>query len=84
MKSSHMKSSQTEASLQWATEWLDGVADGSRTMSQRRLSSIEKQGGGLEVIKALAEQRGVHLLRLEDDEGDALVAASLKPFEVLC
>ncbi len=53
-------------------------------MSQRKLSSIEKRGGGLEAVKALAEQRGVHLLLLEDDKGDELVAASTKPFAVVC
>jgi hypothetical protein len=53
-------------------------------MSQRRISSIETRGGGLEAVKALAEQRGVHLLRLEDDEGNDLIAASTKPFEVVC
>ena len=68
----------------WAAEWLDGVADGSKTMSQRKLSSVEKRGGGLEAVKALASARGVHLLRLEDDEGNELIAASTKPFEVVC
>ncbi len=68
---------------EWATAWLDAVADGSNTMSQRRLSSIEKHGG-LEAIKALAEQRGVHLLLLTDDEGNELIAASTQPFQVVC
>lgn len=63
---------------------LDAVADGANTMSQRKLSSIEKRGGGLEAVKALAEQRGVHLLLLEDDQGNELVAASAKPFAVVC
>ena len=69
---------------QWASDWLDKVADGTSTMSQRKMSSIETRGGGLEAIKALAEQKGVHLLRLEDDQGNELVAASIKPFEVVC
>ena len=69
---------------QWAAEWLDGVADGSKTMSQRKLSSVERRGGGLEAVKAVASARGVHLLLLEDDAGNALVAASIKPFEVVC
>ena len=73
-----------ETAAQWASEWLDGVADGSNTMSQRKLSSIEKRGGGLEAVKTLAKERGVHLLLLEDDKGDELVAASTKPFEVVC
>ena len=38
----------------------------------------------LDGVKALARERGVHLLLLEDDKGDALVAASVKPFKVVC
>ena len=72
---------QTDA--QWAADWLDQVADGSNTMSQRKLSSVEAHGG-LEAVKAFAQQKGVHLLRLEDDKGNELVAASTKPFEVIC
>jgi len=53
-------------------------------MSQRKLSSVETRGGGLEAVKALARERGVHLLLLEDDKGEELVAASTKPFEVVC
>ena len=66
------------------SDWLDKVADGSTAMSQRKLSSIETRGGGLEAVKTLAEQRGVHLLRLEDDKGNEVIAASLKPFDVVC
>ena len=73
---------QTEA--QWAAQWLDAVADGASTMSQRKLSSVEARGGGLKAVAALAAQKGVHLLLLEDDRGEALVAASTKPFKVVC
>ncbi len=68
----------------WATEWLDSVADGSNTMSQRKLSSVEKRGGGIKAVQAIAKTKGVHLLLLEDDQGNALVAASSKPFTVIC
>lgn len=74
---------QPQVSL-WVTEWLDRVADGSNTMSQRRLASVEQRGGGLEAVKALAQEKGVHLLLLEDDQGNELVAASTKPFTVVC
>ena len=73
-----------ENATQWTMEWLDAVADGSSTMSQRKLTSVEKRGGGLDAVKALAEQKGVHLLLVEDDKGDEIVAASAKPFAVLC
>lgn len=83
--SSESKSEPTpETKAQWAADWLDGVADGSNTMSQRKLSSVETRGGGLEAVKALAQERNVHLLLLEDDKGSALVAASVKPFKVVC
>ena len=73
-----------EAVSQWTTDWLNGVADGTSTMSQRTLASIEKRGGGLAAVKAQAEARGVHLLLVQDDRGHELVAASRKPFQVVC
>lgn len=69
--------------MQWAIEWLDAVADGSNTMSQRKLSVVEKRGG-LEKVMKMAQERGVHLLQIEDDKGDELIAASTKPFKVVC
>ena len=83
---SHLKtepSPQSVPTSSWAEQWLDGVADGSKTMSQRKLSVIEKQGG-LMVVKDLAIQRGIHILIVEDDKGSKVVAASLKPFDVIC
>ncbi len=68
----------------WANGWLDSVASGVNTMSQRRLSVIEKHEGGLEAVKAVAMKKGVHLLLVEDDEGNLVVAASKKPFQVIC
>ena len=68
----------------WTKDWLDSVAAGSNTMSQRRLSSVEKHGGGINAVKAAARKKGVHLLLVEDDKGNQLVAASNKPFKVLC
>lgn len=79
-----MNTTKSETEIQWATDWLDAVADGANTMSQRKLTSVETRGGGLDAIKAIAEQKGVHLLLLEDDKGNALIAASMKPFKVIC
>jgi len=79
-----MNSVNTDKEQQWATEWLESVANGSSTMSQRKLTSIETRGGGLESVKSIAEQKGVHLLRVEDDKGNELIAASMKPFQVIC
>ena len=67
----------------WIDKWIDAVADGSAAMSQRRLSAIERNGGTAAAIAA-ARERGVHLAKLTDDQGNILVAASLHPFEPLC
>lgn len=72
-----------QADRDWAAAWLEGVADGTSTMSQRKLDTIEKHGG-LDVAREVAREMGVHLLLLEDDKGVRLVAASTKPFEVIC
>jgi hypothetical protein len=76
--------SENEVGKLWTLEWLTGVADGSKTMSQRKLISVEHQGGGLETVKAVAQSLDVHLLLLEDDKGVELVAASKKPFKIVC
>ncbi len=68
----------------WTAAWLDAVASGRLSMSQRRLCTVERRGGGLEAVRAAAQARGVHLLLLEDDHGQQLVAASLTPFRVIC
>jgi len=52
-------------------------------MSARRLSSIEKRGGGLKAVAAAARKGKVHLVLFEDDEGHQVVAASNKPFKVV-
>lgn len=67
----------------WAETWLDAVAKGESTMSQRKLSSVETRGGGLAAVKKLAAKKKVHLLQLEDDRGEALIAASTRPFKVI-
>ena len=79
-----MNKNRSASTARWAAEWLESVADGSHTMSQRKLSSVEKRGGGIEAVKVIAKQKGLHLLLLEDDKGNALVAASTKPFKVVC
>ncbi len=79
-----MSTNSSDSTERWASEWLDSVADGSNTMSQRKLTSVEKLGGGIEAVKAIAKRKGVHLLLLEDDKGNELIAASTKPFKVVC
>ena len=68
----------------WASDWLDSVANGSSTMSQHKVTSIEMRGGKIKEVKALAKKKGAHLLLLEDPKGNELLAASTKPFKVVC
>lgn len=53
-----MSEAKSKTETQWAIEWLDEVAGGANTMSQRKLSVIERRGG-LEAVKALAKERGI-------------------------
>ncbi len=65
------------------TSWLTKVADGTLTMSQRKLSSLESRGG-VKLARATATRLGVHLAILVDDKGQELVAASAHPIRVVC
>ena len=58
--------------------WLEAVASGRASMSQRGVRWVEAQGG-LNIVVAAAKARGVHLVRLTDDAGKVLIAASLHP-----
>ena len=53
-------------------------------MSQRKLTSIKKHAGSLDLVRTVAEGMGVHLLLVEDEEGNEIVAASMRPFKVIC
>ena len=68
---------------QWITTWLESVAGGSSPLSQRSLSSIEKHGG-LGAAIVMAVEKNVHLLLVEDEAGREIVAASKRPFKVIC
>jgi hypothetical protein len=78
-----MTADKRDATGGWAEAWLLRVADGSLTMSQRKLSSVEAHGG-VEAACAAATRRGVHLAIIIDDEGRELVVASIHPIRVLC
>lgn len=67
----------------WADDWLDRVAAGELTMSQRTMTIVEARGGLPPVVTA-ARARGVHLVQPTDDTGKVLIAASRKPFVTLC
>lgn len=74
----------SKADGHWADPWLDSVATRRSSMTQRSVTRIEKREGGLRELGRRARQRGVHLLLLEDDQGRKIVAASTKPFRVIC
>ena len=59
----------TEKQRQWADAWLDAVADGKATMSQRKASSVELRGGGRLAVSELARAKGVHHRRIDRREG---------------
>lgn len=63
--------------------WVEAVATGAATMSQRNLKWVELNGG-LEKLVETAKARGIHLARLTDDKGNELLAASRDPIETLC
>lgn len=65
-------------------QWLNDVASGKLTMSQRKVDVLVKSEGGLEAVIKAAKEQQIHLLRLTDDKGTELVAASLTPFSALC
>jgi len=78
-----MKATKKKSAEQWTSDWLGSVASGARSMSARKLTSIKKRGGGLRIVAAAAKKRKVHLLRLADDHGNELIAASTRPFKVI-
>ncbi len=76
------KPSERDAKAEWLARWMDAASrDGA--MSQRKLSSIETRGGGLEAAAQAARSAGVYLVMLTDDKGEKLVAASCHPFQVI-
>lgn len=78
-----MNRSESTIQEQWVQDWLKSVVNGRNTMSQRRVTSIEKHVS-LNTVKRIAKRVGVHLLLVEDDEGNKVLAASTKPFKVIC
>ena len=78
-----MKTSQSKSPEKWTAEWISSVAAGSNTMSARKLTSIEKRGGGLKAVASAARKQKVHLVLFEDDQGSEVVAASTKRFKVI-
>ena len=70
-------------SPEWAAEWLKRVASGALTMSQRKLTSVEAHGG-IDTLKRVAVELGVHLAVVVDDKDEQLVVASMHEFRIIC
>ena len=64
-------------------DWVNSVATGDATMSQRNFKWVEANGGLSKLVQT-AKARGVHLVQLTDDQGNELIAASQEPFNTLC
>jgi hypothetical protein len=77
------KKATTVSPEKWTADWIASIADGPNTMSARRVTSIEKRGGGIKAVAAAAKSKKVHLVMFEDDEGREVVAASTKRFKVI-
>jgi hypothetical protein len=63
--------------------WIAQVRDEPGSMRQRKLEVVERWPGGLDALVREAKAQGVHLLRLTDDHGVQLIAASVHPFSIL-
>ena len=63
--------------------WIAKVRDKPGSMSQRKQDVVEGWPGGVDALVREARAGGVHLLRLSDDHGVQLIAASVHPFEIL-
>lgn len=64
-------------------QWIDEVRTRPGSMSQRKESVVSTWPGGVAALVKEARSKNVHLVRLTDDQGMALIAASVHPFEVL-
>ena len=56
---------------------------GQRPLSQRNFKWVEANGG-IDQLVAIATLQGVHLVKLTDDKGNDLLAASQNLFVTLC
>ena len=64
-------------------KWIEEVASGGATMSQRNLKWVEANGGQQKLVET-AKRKGVHLVQFTDDKGNQLLATSTEPFTTLC
>ena len=63
--------------------WVAEVRSRPGSMTQRKESVVDSWPGGLPELVREAKSQNVHLVRVTDDQGVKIVAASIHPFDVL-
>jgi hypothetical protein len=64
-------------------QWVAEVKSRPGSMTQRKESVVESWPGGMAELVREAKSQNVHLVRVTDDQGVTLIAASVHPFDVL-
>lgn len=64
-------------------QWVEELKSRPGSMTQRKESVVESWPGGTSELVREAKLQNVHLVRVKDDQGVTLIAASVHPFEVL-
>ena len=64
-------------------QWVAEVKGRPGSMTQRKESVVVSWPGGVAELVREAQSQNVHLVRVTDDHGVQLIAASIHPFDVL-
>lgn len=64
-------------------QWVVEVKSRPGSMTQRKESVVDSWPGGMAELVREARAQVVHLVRVTDDHGVKLIAASIHPFDVL-
>ncbi len=64
-------------------QWVRQVKSLPGSMSQRRESVVDSWAGGIAELVRQAQAQNIHLVRVTDDHGVKIIAASVHPFDVL-
>lgn len=64
-------------------QWIAEVKSRPGSMTQRKESVVESWPGGMAELVREAKAESVHLVRVTDDHGVKLIAASIHSFDVL-
>lgn len=64
-------------------QWVEEVKSRPGSMTQRKESVVDSWPGGIAELVREAKLQNVHLVRVTDDQGVNLIAASIHRFDVL-